>query len=286
MARQVHLRQVAGNHELGVPSHACEEHLQLRRGGVLCLVEDDEGVVERASAHEGQRRNLNGVVFQVGEEFLLRYHVAQGVVEGLQVGVELVAQVARQESQVLAGLDGGARQDDASYLLVFQRTHGHGYGGVGFAGTGRADGEDHVVLVHRAYQPLLVGGASLDEQAVAAVHQHLVAHFGLRASATALHDAHDGVFRQAAELVVVGLHGLQLAVEPHDVLLAADGFQHIAAGDELQFREQYPYKVEQSVVGAPKPRIINLFQRKNLLVVCFYHAAKIRNIFQPPRKRY
>ena len=96
--RQVHLRQVARDDELGVATHTGEEHLELSRGGVLRLVKDDEGVVQRAAAHESQRGNLDGVVLPVGEQLLLRYHVAQRVVERLQVGVKLVAQVAGQEA--------------------------------------------------------------------------------------------------------------------------------------------------------------------------------------------
>ena len=40
-------------------SRCGEEHLHLLGRGVLRLVEDDEGVVERAPAHEGQRRDLH-----------------------------------------------------------------------------------------------------------------------------------------------------------------------------------------------------------------------------------
>ena len=62
--RQVDLGDVASDDELGRASHAGEEHLQLAAGGVLCLVEDDEGMVQSAAAHEGQGRNLDGVVLR------------------------------------------------------------------------------------------------------------------------------------------------------------------------------------------------------------------------------
>ena len=52
VAWQVNLCQVTGDDELGVASHAGEEHLQLCRGGVLGFVEDDKGVVQCTSAHE------------------------------------------------------------------------------------------------------------------------------------------------------------------------------------------------------------------------------------------
>ena len=58
-AGQVHLGDVAGDHGLAVEAEPGEEHLHLLDGGVLRLVEDDEGVVEGAAAHERQRRDLD-----------------------------------------------------------------------------------------------------------------------------------------------------------------------------------------------------------------------------------
>src|SRR5690349_7346301 len=43
--RQVGLRHVAGDDDLGAVAHAREEHLHLRGRGVLRLVEDDEALV-------------------------------------------------------------------------------------------------------------------------------------------------------------------------------------------------------------------------------------------------
>ena len=60
---QVDLGQVAGDDRLGADADARQEHLHLLRRRVLRLVEDDEGVVERAPAHEGQRRDLDRVLF-------------------------------------------------------------------------------------------------------------------------------------------------------------------------------------------------------------------------------
>ena len=49
-----------------------------------------------------------------------RQHVVQRVVERAQVGIDLLAQVAGQEAQPLAGLDRGTRQDDAVDLAAHQ----------------------------------------------------------------------------------------------------------------------------------------------------------------------
>ena len=63
-ARQVDLRDVAGDHRLGAEADAREEHLHLLGRGVLRLVEDDEGVVQRAPAHVGERRDLDGAALE------------------------------------------------------------------------------------------------------------------------------------------------------------------------------------------------------------------------------
>src|SRR5262245_30891008 len=44
--RQVDLRDVAGDHRLRAVTEARQEHLHLLAGGVLRLVEDDEGIVQ------------------------------------------------------------------------------------------------------------------------------------------------------------------------------------------------------------------------------------------------
>ena len=58
-AGHVDLGDVAGDDGLGAEPDAGEEHLHLLGRGVLRLVEDDEAAVERAAAHERQRRDLD-----------------------------------------------------------------------------------------------------------------------------------------------------------------------------------------------------------------------------------
>ena len=56
---QVDLLGIAADHHAAAHAEAGQEHLHLLRRGVLRLVEDDEGVGERAAAHEGDRRDLD-----------------------------------------------------------------------------------------------------------------------------------------------------------------------------------------------------------------------------------
>src|SRR5436305_7397753 len=53
LAREVDLGHVAGDHDLRAETEPSQEHLHLLRARVLSLVEDDEGVVQGAAAHEG-----------------------------------------------------------------------------------------------------------------------------------------------------------------------------------------------------------------------------------------
>ena len=59
LARQVDLGDVAGDDHLRAEAEPGQEHLHLLGRRVLRLVEDDERVVERAAAHEGERRDLD-----------------------------------------------------------------------------------------------------------------------------------------------------------------------------------------------------------------------------------
>src|SRR5579875_160947 len=96
--RQVHLGDVAGDHHPGAEAEPGQEHLHLLGRGVLRLVEDDEGVVERPAAHVPERRDLDGAGrHQPGDRVGVE-HVVQRVVQRAQVRVDLLVQGAGQEA--------------------------------------------------------------------------------------------------------------------------------------------------------------------------------------------
>ena len=155
---QVNLGDIAGDDHLRTEAQAGQEHLHLLGGGVLRLVEDDERVVEGAAAHVRQRCDLNGArLHELGDGFGLE-HVVQRVVERAQVRVNLLVEGAGQEAQTLAGLHGGAGEDNAVHLVALQRLHSLRHGEVGLTGTRRADTEDHGVRVDGVHVLLLVNG--------------------------------------------------------------------------------------------------------------------------------
>ena len=113
--RQVGLRHIARDHGFGAEADAREEHLHLLDGGVLRLIEDDEGIVERAAAHEGERRHLDHVALDEARHAVESQHLVERVVHRAQVRIDLLREVARQEPQPLAGLHRRPHQDDAPH---------------------------------------------------------------------------------------------------------------------------------------------------------------------------
>ncbi len=154
-----------GHRHLRALAETGEEHLHLHAGCVLRLVENDVRVGQRASAHEGERRDLNDARFKIALDLLGRQHVVEGVVERAQIGIDLLAHVAGQEAETLAGFDGRTRKDDALDHTALETMSGLGDGDVGLAGAGRADSEDEIGLIQRTNVGALHRRARLDDAA-------------------------------------------------------------------------------------------------------------------------
>src|SRR5215204_3865018 len=155
LAREVDLRDVARDDDLGAEAEAGQEHLHLLGARVLGLVEDDEGVVQRAPTHEGERRDLDDALLHVRGEAVGVEHVVQRVEERPQVRVDLFQHRPREVAEALAGLDGGTREDDPSDLPVREGRDREGHGQVRLAGPGRADSERDGALADRVDVALL-----------------------------------------------------------------------------------------------------------------------------------
>src|SRR5437660_165502 len=105
---QIDLGDIAGDDALRVEPHAGDKHLHLFGGRVLRLVENDEGVIERAPAHESNGSNFNDVLFQIAVYLLRVEQIVERIVEGPQIRVNFFLQGARQKTKALAGFDRGA----------------------------------------------------------------------------------------------------------------------------------------------------------------------------------
>ena len=147
--RQVDLAGIAGDDHARALAQAGEEHLHLHGGGVLRLVEEHDGVGQRAAAHEGERRDLDHAGLQAALDVARLHEVVERVVDGPQIGVDLLLHVAGQEAEPLAGLDRRARQDEPLDRAGSMQLHGMADGQPGLAGAGRAFGEDELVLLEQ-----------------------------------------------------------------------------------------------------------------------------------------
>ena len=58
-------------------------------------------VIQRPSAHVGQRSHFDQSLFQIALKTLGSHDLIQGVVEGAQVGIDLALEISREKSQFL-----------------------------------------------------------------------------------------------------------------------------------------------------------------------------------------
>ena len=181
------------------------------------LVEDDEGVVQRAAAHVGQRRDFDGAALGVLLDFFGGQHVVQRIVQRAEVRRDFFVKVAGQKAKRLAGFNGRAGEDDPRNLSLAQRRQCHGHCQIGFARAGRPDPKRDVVPANRVEIFFLADGFGGDA-GLALVRQHAVAHQLLeRRSALVLDDV-QGV----GELAIAHLGAaLEHAFQRHKKLLGA-----------------------------------------------------------------
>ena len=115
LPREVHLGDVAGDDGLRAEAEACQEHLHLLDRGVLRFVEDDERVIERAAAHECERRHFDDLPLDVARNAVETHHLVERVVHRPQVRIDLLRHVARQEAEPFAGFDRRPHEHDATH---------------------------------------------------------------------------------------------------------------------------------------------------------------------------
>lgn len=145
-AWQVNLRDVAGDHRLGVKADAGQEHLHLFDGGVLAFIKNDKGVIQRPSAHIGQRGHFDDVTLNQLLHFLKAEHLKQRVIQRAQIRVDLLAQIAGQEAELFACLDGRTGQQNTADLTALQRIDRRRHRQIGFTRTRRTHAESDVVI--------------------------------------------------------------------------------------------------------------------------------------------
>ena len=130
--------RVAGDDHPRAFAEAGQKHLHLHRGGVLRLVEQNQGVRQRAPAHEGERRDLDHARLQAPVHVPRLHEIVERIVDRAKIGIDLLAHVAGQEAEALAGLHRGTGDDQAVDLALFQERHRIADREPGLAGAGGA----------------------------------------------------------------------------------------------------------------------------------------------------
>ena len=165
--RQIDLRGIAGHDHPRILAETREEHLHLHGCRVLRLVEQNAGIGQRPPAHESEGRDLDHAGLQAALDGPAFHEIVQRVEDRPQIGIDLLAHVAGQEAETLAGLDGRAREDDALDMPLFEQRHGMADGEPGLARAGGAFREHEFVALQRAQIGVLRGVARAHQPALA-----------------------------------------------------------------------------------------------------------------------
>ena len=141
-ARQIHLARIARNHHAAVTAQPRQHHLHLRHGCVLRFIHDDEGILQRTSTHEGERRNFNLAARHAALHLFLSHQLAQRVPDRQHVGINFFFQRPRQEAELLARLNGRPGHDQALAQARREFCNACRDGEECLACAGRADAKD------------------------------------------------------------------------------------------------------------------------------------------------
>ena len=120
---QVNLRGIAGNHHPAAFPHARQEHLHLRGGGILRLIQNGVAMGQGAAAHESQRRDFNLPGRDAPRHLFSGQHVMQSVVKRAEIGVHLFLHIARQEAEPFTRFHRGPRQHNPVNTPRLQQRH-------------------------------------------------------------------------------------------------------------------------------------------------------------------
>ena len=89
------MRGITGDDGSRSKAQASEEHLHLLAGRILRFIENNEGIVQRATAHERQWCHLNDIALNVFCDRFESQHLVKCVIQGSQIGVHFLCQIPR-----------------------------------------------------------------------------------------------------------------------------------------------------------------------------------------------
>src|SRR5262249_40841730 len=115
---QVDLSNIAGDDRFGSEADTSKKHLHLFGCSVLSFIENDERVRKGAAAHERKRSNFYDPFFKQPHNLFVIDKIEEGIVERPQIGIDLVLEVAWQESEFFSGFDRRPRKHDSVYTFL------------------------------------------------------------------------------------------------------------------------------------------------------------------------
>ena len=127
------------------------------------LIQYDKSVAQSPPTHVGEWRQFDDVALHQSDNPVEPKHLVKRVVQGSQIRIDLLPNVARQKAQPLAGLDCRAHQNDALDLLIRQRLNRTGHRKKGLAGTGWPDTKIDIVFEYVIEVTLLAGAPATDQ---------------------------------------------------------------------------------------------------------------------------
>ena len=249
---EVDLGGVAGDDDFRFLPEAGEGHEHLLAGGVLGLVEDDEGTGEGAATHEGERCDLDDSLIEVALGFLGVEHVVDCVVERAEVGGYLFLEVSGEETERLARLDGGAGEDDAVDGALFQHVQAHGHGQVGLAGARGAEAECDIVFLYGPDVGELVGGAwgyGLAVLGADEAYRGQRIQGGVAGFVGDVHGEPEIPVRDVASVALGGFEILENLLREHGCLLGSRECDPAVASDGFQLQRLLQIRKVAPVVG-------------------------------------
>ncbi len=170
VARQVHLGHVTGNHGCGTKADSGEKHFHLFLGGVLGFIQNHESLVQGATAHIGQGGYFDNIPLHQFVYLFEAQHFIQRIVQGAQIGVDFLGQVAGQEAQALACFHRRTYQQYPAYQVTLECVYCTGHRQIGFSCTSRPHAEIDVVGHYPVHVLMLVGAAGSYQAALGFYH--------------------------------------------------------------------------------------------------------------------
>ena len=163
--RQICLRDIAGDHCFGAEANAGEEHFHLLGRRVLRFIENDERLVERATAHERKRGHLNHISLNESRNPIKAHHFIKRVVHRAQVRIHFLSEIARQKSQPLTGFDCRPHQHNSADTIRRERFDRARDREIRFARARRTDAESQIPCPYVRQIVALVSASRTDTAA-------------------------------------------------------------------------------------------------------------------------